>query len=205
MPTALVTGASRGIGAATAAHLVGQGWKVVGASRSTGHDLTVPGTLRDLLARVSPDAVVCCAGAVDPVAVRFALPDVWERAWRLHVGQAVEALQWALSTPRFQGPVVLFGSTAGIRPSPGWAAYSVSKAAVHNLGITAAVEGAPDGKRVYTLAPGRCATALRATLAPDEDPDDIMQPAEVAGVVWTCITDEAGVLAGQIIEVARRG
>lgn len=202
-----MTGASRGIGAATVDRLVSDGWKTIGISRTTGHDLTVPGTMWDVLTKQvnRADALVLCAGAVDPRGIRYTLPGEWASTWQLHVGQAVEALQWALSTYTFTGSVVLVGSTAGTRPSPGWSTYSVTKAALHNLGITAAAEGAERGVRVYTLAPGRCATDLRATLAPDEDPASIMQPAEVAEVIATCINDTAGVLAGQIIEVARRG
>lgn len=203
MPVCVVTGASRGIGAATAARLVSDGWEVVGVSRSTGHDLTVPGVMTSLLTRIRPDAVVCAAGAIEPMAIRFAMPDSWERAWRLHVGQSVEACQWAISS-HLAGPVVLLGSTSGQRPSPDWAAYAATKAAVHNFGLSAAVEGAEVGTRVYVVAPGRCATELRARIAPHEDPATIMQPVEVADVIAACFVDTAGVLAGQVLEVARR-
>ena len=41
------------------------------------------------------------------------------------------------------------------------------------------------GTRVVCLSPGRTATALRKTLAPDEDPSTIMQPGHVAQVINT--------------------
>lgn len=44
-------------------------------------------------------------------------------------------------------------------------------------------ELAPYGVDVVCLSPGRCATDLRKTLAPDEDPTTIMQPEQVADVI----------------------
>ena len=41
----------------------------------------------------------------------------------------------------------------------------------------------PFGIKVICLSPGRCATDLRRTLAPDEDPSTIMQPSQVADVI----------------------
>jgi 3-oxoacyl-[acyl-carrier protein] reductase len=45
------------------------------------------------------------------------------------------------------------------------------------------------GTRVVCISPGRCATDLRRTLAPDEDPTTIMQPEDVAGVIAMLSSD----------------
>jgi Dehydrogenases with different specificities (related to short-chain alcohol dehydrogenases) len=45
------------------------------------------------------------------------------------------------------------------------------------------------GTRVVCISPGRCATDLRKTLAPDEDPTTIMQPEHVAGVIDMLASD----------------
>jgi 3-oxoacyl-[acyl-carrier protein] reductase len=45
------------------------------------------------------------------------------------------------------------------------------------------------GTRVVCISPGRCATNLRRTLAPDEDPTTIMQPDDVAGVIAMLASD----------------
>src|SRR5699024_9933521 len=67
----------------------------------------------------------------------------------------------------------------------GWLTYSASKAAVINMSQVMREELAIYGTRVVCLSPGRTATALRKTLAPDEDPSTIMQPGHVAQVINT--------------------
>jgi 3-oxoacyl-[acyl-carrier protein] reductase len=82
-------------------------------------------------------------------------------------------------------------STAGISGRSGWLAYSSSKAAVIAMSQVMKEELAIYGTRVVCISPGRCATALRAKLAPDEDPTTIMQPEDVAGVI-EMLASEAG-------------
>jgi 3-oxoacyl-[acyl-carrier protein] reductase len=61
--------------------------------------------------------------------------------------------------------------------------YSASKAALINMSEVMREELAIYGTRVACISPGRCATDLRRTLAPDEDPSTIMQPEDVAAVI----------------------
>lgn len=95
-------------------------------------------------------------------------------------------------------------STAGITPRPGWVAYAASKAAVVSLSQTLAEELAGSGVKIYTISPGRTATELRRTLAPDEDPSTIMQPEQVARVIATLLADEELTLDGQNIIVRQQ-
>jgi short-subunit dehydrogenase len=95
-------------------------------------------------------------------------------------------------------------STAGITARPGWVAYAASKAAVVSLGATLAEELAGSGIKVYTISPGRTATELRRTLAPDEDPSTIMQPTQVARVIGTLMSDDELTLDGQNIVVRQQ-
>jgi len=202
MPLALITGASRGIGSAVAARLVGEGWQVQDLSRSTGYDVTNPTVLRSAMTMSSRvTAVVCCAGDVDPKPIRETTAAEWEHSLAVNVSHQWHVLNIVARSTVPPSVVVLVGSTAGTRPSPNWSSYSAAKAALHNLGQTANAE--LKSTRVYVVVPGRCATELRAKLAPDEDPTSIMQPAEVADVIAMCITDTDGVLAGKLIEVSR--
>lgn len=103
-----------------------------------------------------------------------------------------------------RGKIVNVASTAGVTPRPGWVAYASSKAAVIAVSNTLTDELAEYGIRVYTISPGRCATELRRRLAPDEDPETIMQPEHVADVIATLFHDSEGTLDGQNIIVRQQ-
>jgi len=79
--------------------------------------------------------------------------------------------------------IVNIASTAGITGRSGWLTYSSSKAALIAMSQVLREELAIYGTRVVTISPGRCATALRRKLAPDEDPSTIMQPEDVAAAI----------------------
>lgn len=100
--------------------------------------------------------------------------------------------------------VVNIASTAGITSRPGWLAYASSKAAVVQFSTTLADELAGTGIKVYTISPGRTATELRRVLAPEEDPSTIMQPERVAEVIATLLSDGELVLDGQNIVVRQQ-
>lgn len=85
--------------------------------------------------------------------------------------------------------IINIASTAGIQGRPGWLTYSASKAALIAMSETLRAELAPDGIKVVCLSPGRCATDLRKTLAPNEDPSTIMQPSQVADVLMMYLSD----------------
>lgn len=85
--------------------------------------------------------------------------------------------------------IVNIASTAGMNGRPGWLTYSASKAALITMSEVMKEELAIYGTRVVCISPGRCATDLRKTLAPDEDPSTIMQPGHVAGVIEMLASD----------------
>lgn len=95
-------------------------------------------------------------------------------------------------------------STAGITPRPGWLSYASSKAAVVAMSQTLSEELSEYGIKVYCVSPGRCATALRRKLAPDEDQSKIMQPEEVGSIIVNLISKEEHCLDGQNIVIRRK-
>lgn len=95
-------------------------------------------------------------------------------------------------------------STAGITPRPGWLSYASSKAAVVSISQTLAEELAEYGIKVYCVSPGRCATALRRKLAPDEDQTKIMQPEEVGHIIRDLISGSERCLDGQNIVIRKK-
>ncbi len=92
-------------------------------------------------------------------------------------------------------------STAGINGRAGWLSYSASKAAVIAMSESMKEDLALYGTRVVVISPGRCATALRRTLAPDEDPTTIMQPEHVASVIEVLASDVGRFIDSQNIVV----
>ena len=95
-------------------------------------------------------------------------------------------------------------STAGITPRPGWLSYASSKAAVVSMSQTLAEQLAEYGIRVYCISPGRCATALRRKLAPNEDQSKIMQPEDVGRIICQLVSRSEHCLDGQNIVVRKK-
>jgi NADP-dependent 3-hydroxy acid dehydrogenase YdfG len=171
--TAVVTGASSGIGAATALLLAQQGWDVVAAARrldrltelATRHDrirtqvldVTDPGSVEALRDAVPAcDLLVANAGGafdLDPVAV--ADVDTWGRMYDVNVLGLVRTVQVLLPALRAaKGHVVMTGSTAGRWVYEGGGGYVAAKHAVAALRETLRLEEVEHGLRVSEVAPG---------------------------------------------------
>lgn len=102
------------------------------------------------------------------------------------------------------GRILNVASTAGMTPRPGWLSYSSSKAAVISMSQTLTEELSEYGIKVFCVSPGRCATKLRKRLAPNEDPATIMQPEEVAHIIYSLISEDETCLDGQNIIIRKQ-
>jgi 3-oxoacyl-[acyl-carrier protein] reductase len=165
----VVTGASRGIGAALADLLEGEGASVLRVSRTEGFaaDVTEAGAAERIVAECERrfgaievlvnNAGTTCAKPLDE------LEDAdWQEQWELHVMAPMRLM--SAGAPRMAergwGRIVNVCSSSGKRPSLTNAAYSVTKAAQLSLSRTYADAYAGRGVLVNALAPGPIDTGL---------------------------------------------
>jgi len=166
--TALVTGASSGIGAATASRLISLGYRVYGTSR-TGFgaeqvrrlgaepvrcDVTVESDCLRLTEIVPGcDVLVCAAGGNRVVDLPRVTRDDWDFVMELNARSLFVLNQVVGSRLRRGGAIVNVASTAAKVAVPAVAVYAAAKAAVLSMTRSFAIEYAPRGVRVNAVLP----------------------------------------------------
>ena len=209
---ALVTGASRGIGAATAARLERDGWQVETAERASGIDLADPAAAAaavDRLERV--DALVCNAGTIVRKGILETSLD--EMQYVLDVNLAsVFALAQAAARKMVDadgGSIVLLGSMMSFQGGVNVAAYAASKGGVVQLAKALSNELAGRGVRVNAVAPGYIETEMtdsieewrRAEINERIPMGRWGTPEDVADVIAFLLSDDARYVTGAVIQV----
>jgi 3-oxoacyl-[acyl-carrier protein] reductase len=175
----IVTGASRGIGLATARMLAAEGARVLLVARNEdalleaagsieggevdtlADDVTDPEAPVRILAECERrfervDALVNNAGTSAARPLEELTDEEWQQQWELHVMASMRLMRAVAPTmaERGWGRIVNVGSSAGKRPSATNAAYAVTKAAQHMLSRVFADAYASSGVLVNTVSPG---------------------------------------------------
>jgi NAD(P)-dependent dehydrogenase (short-subunit alcohol dehydrogenase family) len=180
--TAIVTGASRGIGLAVTRGLVAEGVRVTAGAMKTStelDELTGAGMVRvvevDLAHPGGPAALVAAAGdridiLVNNVGAAPARPggfakitdEDWQASLILNLMAAVRTTRAALPVmlPAGKGAIVNISSANAFLPDPAVMDYSAAKAALANFSKSLSKEIGPHGIRVNTISPGPVATDL---------------------------------------------
>lgn len=220
--TALVTGASSGIGAAIADWLLANDWTVLGVSRSASARaharlLHIPVDIADgvaleaALGRIQAEhpavqAVIHAAGVLRVGRLPDLDPDEGRQMWLLHVEAASRIVNAMAATMPDQGRIVLIGSRVA-RGAGGRSQYAATKAALVGMARSWALELAPRGITVNVIAPGATDTPMlrdpaRGSVTPVMPPlGRFVRPAEIAALCGFLLSDMAASLTGQEIVV----
>src|SRR5215468_6398104 len=192
----VITGASRGLGLASATHLYKLGWRVVGAMRSpdaglerlraaTGAaaddarlvgirlDLDDPASIAAAAKAIeeivgAPDVLLHNAGSAAVGCVEDMPFEVWEQLFRTNLFGAVRLTRELLPSMRAagRGRIVVISSQGGIRGMPSISAYSASKGALERWAEALAEEVAPFGLGVTILVAGMFDTDMLTEQTP---------------------------------------
>lgn len=179
---AVVTGASSGIGKATASRLAADGLTVVPVGRDASAlgpdgvvmDVTGPGAPAAIVAEARRrhgriDVLVNAAGVIASAGVGETTDEAFDAMLDVNVRATFRLLREAQSSlVETRGSVVNLSSVAGTRTFPGLFAYCVSKAAVDQLTRCAALDLAASGVRVNAVNPGVVVTNLHRRGGMDE-------------------------------------
>ena len=98
------------------------------------------------------------------------------------------------------GSIINVSSSVGRRGKPMWGAYAVSKFGLEGFTQVLAAELEPSGIRVNSVNPGATRTDMRAEAYPDEDPQTLPTPLEIAEVFVYLASDESRSVTGRAFE-----
>jgi NAD(P)-dependent dehydrogenase (short-subunit alcohol dehydrogenase family) len=230
-PVAVITGAGKGIGRATAIELARRGYALALAartdsdlvrtlsaadavdrgiavptdvSRHTEIDRLIDVTL-DRFDRI--DAVVHCAGLAPVRSIAQTTVAEWQETLDTNLSAAFHLARaaWPAFERQRGGAIVNVSSLASRDPFPGFGAYGAAKAGINLFGLVAAREGQAIGVRAYTIAPGAVETEMfRKIMTPEQYPKEkTLDPSDVAKVIAGCIQGDLRYASGEVIYLHR--
>ena len=217
----VVTGASTGIGRATAELFEARGARVVAFARTKSKLDTIKGALaiegdasnepdvERLFATCERqlgacDILVNAAGMIDPEPLVNVSAERWDRMFAVNVRSIFLTCRRVLPkmSERGSGAIVNVASISGVigpEKFPGFVSYCASKAAVIELTEALAVEVKGKGIRVNCVSPGSVDTKMWAQASGGAPAD--MTPGEIANTIYFLATDESRPMNGQNLNV----
>jgi NAD(P)-dependent dehydrogenase (short-subunit alcohol dehydrogenase family) len=211
--TALITGASQGLGRALAAALSERGWRLVvdgrdpdrlaAAVAALAHPeavTAIPGDIADpdhraaLAEAVGPTLDLLVNNASDlgpsplPPLARLR-PEELQRVLAVNTVAPLALIQLTLpELERAHGRVLDVSSDAAVEAYAGWGGYGASKAALDQLSAVLAVEH--PGLRIYAVDPGDMNTAMHRAAEPGEDLSGLPSPESVVPALLRLVDDD---------------
>jgi NAD(P)-dependent dehydrogenase (short-subunit alcohol dehydrogenase family) len=215
--TALITGATGGLGGAVVDRFAGEGWQVVGVDKRPGEDREgVRFVQADLFDQSEVERAVGAAGdelrAVVNLVGGFAAPGrvhetpiaEFEEQFRLNLRPTYLVTAAAVPRLRAGGTIVCVGTRAALRPFPGAAGYVASKAALLAFVRALDAEYREEGIRVNAVLPSVIDTPANRAAMPGADHASWVGPDEIANVIHFLSTDASSPVSGAEIPVYGR-
>ena len=223
---AIVTGGGKGIGAAAARALAGEGARVAVAGRHVdtlaavsgeieragGNSIAVPTNVleesqihalveRTLAAFGRVDILVNSAGLGRWIKMEEMTAKVWDLTLNVNLRGAFLAARavWPHMMRQGSGQVFNISSVAGLQPFEGNAAYCASKFGLNGLTEVLALEGRPNGIRAYAICPGATDTAIWGDTVQPKVLKRMMRPADIAEVVRWLAVQPPGLMFGPVV------
>ena len=228
--TCIISGASKGIGLATATRFARHGFNVVMIARDEK-------TLREAVEQVAKEGGKCVGVAAD-VGVRteaervatetikqFGRVDVlinnagaaplapfdkftsedFDRCVATNIAGVFHLTHavWDGMKKNGRGTIVNISSMASIDPFPGFAVYGACKAWVNLFTKALAAEGKPLGIRVFAVAPGGVETGMFRAMFPDYPGEKLLQPEDVAGLIEVVCDERMNYSSGETIFIQK--
>jgi NAD(P)-dependent dehydrogenase (short-subunit alcohol dehydrogenase family) len=229
---AVITGASRGIGAATAAAIASAGAHVVLAARDRGALDAIASRIRKVggQATVAPTdvgnvkdverlfaavaeagtvaALVCAAGVLTPAPFVETTSDIWEHTLGVNLTGSFLCCREAFTAMQTagEGRIVNIASLSGVYATekfPGLSAYNVSKYGVVGLTEAIAVEGKDQGISAICVSPGAVDTEMLKRANPELRP--VVSPEEVAQLIVALLDNPLVAASGANITLFSNG
>ena len=214
--TALVTGASKGIGRIIAEQLAADGYNLALVGRDTESldevrarvtaewgiraicteadlsDIRSCGRIVEETANAfgGMDLLVNCAGLSHKGGFTTVTPEEWDRIFAVNARAPFFICQAALPhLKRSEKPIVInIASVVGFKGYVDQSVYASSKHALTGFTKVFAKEVQPFGIRVHLISPGGVATEMVKKMRPDINADELIQPEEIAEIVHFLVT-----------------
>ena len=226
--TALVTGASRGVGRAMALALAKAGAHVLALARTVGGLEELDDEIRaaggkaslipldlsdaDSIEKLGPalagrfqklDILFANAGLLGELMPITDIPeDIWRRTLDVNLTanwRLLKTLDPLLRASEAARAVFVTSRVGGEEARPFWGLYAISKTGLEMLAKTYALEMKITGLRVAIIDPGAMRTKMREKAMPGENPDTLPDPAELAPLVYHAVSPDYDGMAERLV------